>query len=291
MRYFLAVAREENITRAAERLHISQPSLSKQLIELEHEIGKPLLIRGKRKIILTSEGVLLRKRADEIITLTEKTERELSADAQHIGGEVAIGGNPNAAVLNTVAAVKRKYPDISFRFYCSDATDVLERMEHGSLDFAELLEPIDSTKYEYISLGDTSRWGLLMPDNCPLAQKSTIEKSDLNGIQIILHNRTGLQQKIAHWAQVEIEQLNIAATYNVVNGNPAAFVKSGLGYMLTTDDLLPEKLDSGLCFRPLFPTLKNSHALVWKRYAVFSKAADAVLNEFRKNISRIASPI
>ena len=291
MRYFLAVAREENITRAAERLHISQPSLSKQLIELEHEIGKPLLIRGKRKIILTSEGVLLRKRADEIITLTEKTERELSADAQHIGGEVAIGGNPTAAVLNTVAAVKRKYPDISFRFYCSDATDVLERMEHGSLDFAELLEPIDSTKYEYISLGDTSRWGLLMPDNCPLAQKSTIEKSDLNGIQIILHNRTGLQQKIAHWAQVEIEQLNIAATYNVVNGNPAAFVKSGLGYMLTTDDLLPEKLDSGLCFRPLFPTLKNSHALVWKRYAVFSKAADAVLNEFRKNTSGIALPI
>lgn len=291
MRYFLAVAREENITRAAERLHISQPSLSKQLMELEREIGKPLLIRGKRKVTLTAEGVLLRKRADEIITLTEKTERELSADAQHIGGEVVIGGNPTAAVLNTVATVKLKYSDISFRFYCSDATDVLERMEHGSLDFAELLEPIDSTKYEYISLGDKSRWGLLMPDNCPLAKKSAIEKNDLNGIQIILHNRTGLQQKIAHWAQVEIEQLNIAATYKVVNGNPAAFVKSGLGYMLTTDDLLPEKLDSGLCFRPLFPTLKNSHALVWKRYAVFSKAADAVLNEFRKNISRIASPI
>lgn len=277
LRYFLAAAREENITRAAESLHISQPSLSRQLMELEQEVGKQLLIRGKRKITLTEDGVLLRKRADEIITLLEKTERELTADTAQISGEVAIGGNPTASVLGTAAAVRREYPDIRFRFYSSDATDVTERLDHGSLDFAVLLEPVDTAKYEYLSLRETARWGILLPESSPLAEKPAVERADLLGIPLILHHRIGLQQEIVHWAQTEIEHLNVAATYNVVNGDPADFVKSGLGYLLTTDNHLPQQPDPGLCFRPLFPALTVRHALVWKRYAVFSKAAEMFL--------------
>ena len=277
LRYFLAVAREENITRAAESLHISQPSLSKQLMELEQEVGKPLLIRGKRKITLTEDGVLLRKRAAEIITLMEKTERELSADTAQIGGEVSVGGNPMASVLHAAAAVRQEYPDIHFQFYSSDATDVTERLDHGSLDFAVLLEPVDTAKYEYLSLPDCAHWGLLLPASCTLAGKAAIERADFLEIPLILHHRIGLQQKIAHWAQTGMERLHVAATYNVVIGDPARFVQSGLGYLLTTDDHLPKQLEPMLCFRPLSPSLALRHALVWKRYAVFSKAAEAFL--------------
>ena len=282
LRYFLAVAREENITRAAESLHISQPSLSKQLMELEQEVGKQLLIRGKRKITLTQDGILLRKRADEIITLMEKTERELNADATQISGEVAIGGSPTTSILKAAAAVRTQYPDIRFQFYSSDATDVLERLEHGSLDFAVLLEPVDTAKYEYHSLGDSARWGLLLPEHCPLSEKAVVKKEDIRDIPLIFHHRMGLQQELAHWAQTEIEQLNIAATYNVVYGDASAFVQSGLGYLLVTDDHLPKQLNPGLCFRPLSPALEIRHALVWKRYAVFSKAADTFLQTCRE---------
>ena len=281
LRYFLAVAREENITRAAERLHISQPSLSKQLMELEREFGKQLLVRGKRKITLTEEGVLLQKRANEILALAEKTERDLHADSMQIGGEVSVGGNPTPSVLHVAAAVHRKYPDIRFRFYSSDATDVTERLNHGSLDFAVMLEPVDTTKYEYLSLSDGGRWGLLLPESSALAGNAVITKTDIADIPLILHHRIGLQQEIAHWAQTEIDQLHIAATYNVINGDPAAFVHSGLGYLLTTDNHLPKQLALGLCFRPLSPTLALRHALVWKRYAVFSKAAELFLQACR----------
>lgn len=281
LRYFLAVAREENITRAAESLHISQPSLSKQLMELEQEVGKQLLIRGKRKITLTEDGVLLRKRADEILTLMEKTERELNADATQISGEISIGGYPTASVLKTASTLRQKYPNIQFQFYSNDATDVTERIDHGSLDFAVLLEPVDTTKYEYLSLPDSGCWGLLLPKSCALAENTVITKEDILDIPLILHQRIGLQQEFAHWAQTELEHLHIAATYNVVNGDPSPFVQSGLGYLLTTDNHLPKQLDAGLCFRPLFPVLKFRHVLVWKRYAVFSKAAETFLQTFK----------
>lgn len=284
LRYFLAAAREENITRAAESLHISQPSLSKQLMELEQELGKRLFVRGKRKITLTEDGILLRKRADEIVALMEKTERELNSAAQ-VSGEVTIGGSPTPAILSAATAIRAEYPEVKFKFYSSDATDVLERLEHGSLDFAILLEPVDSIKYEYHSLGDSACWGLLMPEDCAFAKKAAIEKEDLRGVPLIIHQRIGLQKQIATWAQTEIERLNIAATYNVINGDPSAFVKSGLGYLLTTNDHLSEQLSPGLCFRILSPALKISHALVWKRYAAFSKAAEMFLerckNRFR----------
>lgn len=282
LRYFLAVAREENITRAAESLHIAQPSLSKQLMELERELGKKLLIRGKRKITLTDEGVLLRKRADEIISLLEKTEREIASDFKEIAGDIFIGGNSPKTILQTASFLRHKYSDIHFHFYSGDATDVSERLDHGSLDFAVLLEPVDTTKYEFISLPDISTWGLLMKSDSPLATHSVITKTDLCTIPLILHQRIGLQQEIAHWAQTDIEHLNIAATYNVVHGSPIYFVQNDIGYFLTSRDLLAPELDSSVCFRPLEPPLPLTYALVWKRHSVFSKAAVTFLEQLKK---------
>lgn len=281
LQYFLAVTKEENITRAAESLHISQPYLSKQLMDLENELGKQLLIRGKRKITLTEDGILLRKRAEEILSLVEKTESDLSSNIPQISGEIAIGGNPTMTVLNAAARLRSQYPDVYFQFYSSDAIDVLERLEHGSLDFAIFLEPIDVTEYDYISLPEFSRWGLLMPSDCTLSLKDYVEKNDLLKIPLIFHRRAGLQQLISHWADTDIEKFNIAATYNVVNGSPTKFIKSGLGYYLTTEDLLPSFLEQDVCFRPLNPPLEIHYALIWKRSAFQSKAAEMFMKEIK----------
>lgn len=280
LRYFLTVAREENITRAAESLHITQPSLSKQLMELEQELGKQLLVRGKRKLTLTDDGVLLRKRAEEIVALLEKTEQELSADTA-LGGKISIGGLPGKRVLQAAAELRAEHPDVSFDFYSGDACEIIERLDHGSLDFAVLLEPVDGVKYDYVSLGERARWGLIMPDNCELAMKPAIKREDLCSVPLILHKRVGLQRTIEHWAQTDLDHMNVAATYNVLNGDPAALVRSGLGYVLITDDHLPGQLGSGLCFRRLEPPLESSHALIWKRHAVLSKPAEAFLEKVK----------
>ena len=283
LQYFLAVTREENITRAAESLHISQPYLSKQLMELENEFGKQLLIRGKRKITLTEDGIILRKRAEEILSLVKKTEDDLSSNNPQISGEIIIGGNPTMTVLNTASRLRSQYPNVHFQFYSSDAIDVLERLEHGSIDFSIFLEPIDISEYDYISLPESSRWGLLMPSDCALAEKNYVEKNDLLEIPLIFHRRAGLQQLISHWADTDIKDFNIAATYNVVNGSPTKFIKSGLGFYLTIEDLLPAVLERDVCFRPLNPPLEIHYALIWKRTSFQSKADEIFLRELKQS--------
>ena len=284
LRYFLAVAREENITRAAESLHIAQPSLSKQIMELEKRLGKKLLIRGKKKITLTEEGVILRKRAEEIIELVEKTEQEISHDLEEIMGDIYIGGSISKSVLSVAAELRNAYPGIHFHFYSGDAVDVLERLNHGSLDFAVMLEPIDNIKYEFLSLPDCSEWGILMKKSNPLAMKKTLSKEDVRRLPLIMHQRIGLQNEIAHWAGTDIESLNIAATYNVVHGSPVPFVMQGLGYFLTARDLLAPTLDPEVCFLPLEPELPTSLALVWKKHAVFSKVAETFINTLNQKM-------
>ena len=289
LRYFLAAAHEETITGAAERLHISQPTLSKQLMELEQELGKPLLVRGKRKITLTEDGILLRRRAEEIVALMDKTERELTASHQ-LTGEAAIGGTPTDTILRAAAAIRARHPGIRFQFYSSDAIDVQERLDHGSLDFAMFLEPIDAVKYDYISLPESSRWGLLMPEDCALAQKRCVTREDFRSVPLVFPRRPGLQRILCRWAQADMEQLNIAATYNVTNGAPSRFVTSGIGLFLTTQELLPARLEEGLCFRLLEPELEIHYALIWKRYAAFSKAGEAFLDEVRRTLSSAPLP-
>lgn len=281
LRYFLAVAREESITRAAEDLHIAQPTLSKQLMELEQELGKKLLIRGKRKITLTEDGILLRKRADEIVHLLEKAKREIASNFQRISGEVSIGGRPTATILKAAASLRKEHGDIQFHFFSGDATAVLEQLDHGSLDFAILLPPVDIQKYESLILPDAFQWGLLMERSSPLAEIQGITREILSSVPLVVSQRAGLQQEIARWAETEMEQLNIAASYNVVYGEYVPFAKSGLGYVLTPRDHFSPDLDSSCCFRPLDPPLQLQYALVWKRYSVFSRAAEAFLKKMK----------
>lgn len=281
LRYFLAVAREENITRAAENLHIAQPSLSKQLMELENEVGKQLLVRGKRKITLTEDGILLRKRAEETVALLEKTEAELRSGTS-VQGEVSIGGMPTKQILSAAAEVRKAHPEVRFRFYASNATDVTEKLDHGSLDFAVLLTPVDEVKYESVVLGEFYRRGVMLPAKHISAKKSAVTREDLRSMTLVMHHRVGLQHEIAVWAETEPESLNIAATYNVVNGDPSEFVRSGLGCLLTTENHITSLHDPDICFLPLDPPLLVNHALVWKRPCVMGKAAGVFLDEIRR---------
>ena len=286
LRYFLETAREGNITRAAEKLHITQPSLSRQLMELEKEVGKALLIRGKRKVTLTEDGLFLQKRAEEILSLLDKTEEELRSDEKDIRGQVAIGGNPLPSIIQTASLLRKEYPGINFFFYSSDATDVMERLDRGSLSFAVLLEPVDLLKYESFSLPDTSRWGLLLSSHSPLAEKKWIAPEDIRTVPLILHHRKGLKREVTRWAGVELTDLEPAAEYNVIHGDPSRLVQCGLGTVLTVEDNLPEVLPESVCFRPLYPTLETHVALVWKRYPLFTKAEKLFLEKLKSFCSK-----
>ena len=209
LKYFLAVAHEENITHAAEQLHIAQPSLSKQLMELEAELGKTLLVRGKRKISLTADGELLRKRAEEIVELFDRAVEEMKYGGSEPSGEVAIGGGPTLTVTRAAARLREKYPQVRFRFFAGEAAEVTARLDHGSIDFAAMLQPVDTLRYECVPLGDTTEWGLLMRCDSPYASCERITSSMLRDIPLIMHQRQGLQRELAIWAGTDIEQLTI----------------------------------------------------------------------------------
>lgn len=281
LRYFLAVARAENITRAAQALHMTQPSLSKQLMELEQALGKQLLIRGKRKITLTEEGVLLRKRAEEILMLCEKTEREISQDTQLVSGVISIGGAQSPAVAQATAAMAQAHPHVTFQFVNGDAERLMEGLDHGTLDFGVLLEPIDLVKYDHLPLQETDQWGLLMRRDWALAAKEAIRPEDLPSIPLILPQRVGLQRILSAWAGVPTERLHVIATFDLLFNNPSLLVKNRLGCAFALGALA----DAGqqeLCFRPLAPALPIQYGLAWKRYPAFSKAAEAFLAQIKE---------
>lgn len=283
LRSFLSVAREENITRATENLHISQPSLSKQIMELEKELGKQLIIRGKRKITLTEEGLLLKKRANEIVALMELTEREISSDSKNIHGDISIGGGTFLTIIKSASALQNKYPDVRFHFIVGDAEDAMEKIDHGILDFAILPEPIDTGKYEFLTLPESSSWGILMKRTCCRIDSSFISKEEFLKLPLIIPQRSGLQLDISNWAETTPEELRVSSTYNVFNGDPIYFLKNGLGNLLVLNTQINDIDDKDYCFRLLDPPLNMHFCLIWKRYQTFSKAAASFLEEVRKN--------
>lgn len=287
LRYFLAIARSENITKAANTLHIAQPSLSKQLMELEDELGTKLLIRGKRKISLTEDGIFLSKRAEEIISLLEKTEHEITSDQENICGDISIGSGETEAmdiVLQATSSLSQKYPEIHYHLFSGDATDVMERLDQGVLDFGILIEPVDTLKYDSIHLPVTDTWGILMAEDSPLALKECLLPEDLVDLPLIIPQRSGLQRDFSLWIGTDLQRLNIIATYNL-GFNAAMPVKQGLGYALTLDKLIYTGAGSGLAFRSLAPEMKAQLSLVWKRYQIFSKASEQFLNAVQTMIS------
>lgn len=286
LEYFLAVAREQNITAAAESLHISQPALSTQLKNMEDELGKQLLIRGvkgSRKVILTEEGMILRKRAEEMLLLMRRTEEEITGSNETIAGNVFIGTGETETVrlfAKVAKKLQQKYPDIRYNISSGNAEHVLEYLDKGLIDFGLLFTEIDSQKYEAIPVPIKDTWGVLMRKDSPLAEKETICPEDLWDKPLIVSHQKGDDVYLNQWLQREESELHIVATYNLLF-NASLLVDEGLGYALCYDKLINTK-GSNLCFRPFSPRLEARGFIVWKKYQVFSKAANIFLQYLRE---------
>lgn len=287
LKYFLAVAREQNISAAAQSLFLSQPTLSRQLKELEEELGKQLFIRGSRKITLTEEGLLLRKRAEEIVELIDKTEQELSRSDEQVSGEIYIGAGETDGLRLIAKAAKElqeQYPQITYRIISGDAVDITKRLDKGLIDYALLLEPVDISKYSYLKFPVKDVWGVLIRRDCPLAQKENISPRDLRDMSLIVSRQALDGSELTQWLKSDNEQLNIVSTYNLVY-NASLMVDEGLGIALCLDKIINVSGDSSLCFHPLKPKLEVGMSLVWKKYQVFSKAAEKFILKMQEGIN------
>ena len=273
LRYFLAVAQAKTISAAAEALHVTQPTLSRQMQELEEELGKTLFLRGKRSITLTEEGTFFRKRAQEVVSLLEKTTAELKAPDELLSGDIHIGGGETDAIRLIARAARRMrqdHPHVTFHIFSGNAEDVSERMEKGLLDFGIFITAGDIDKYDYLKLPAYDTWGVIMPKNAPLAAKEYITPSDLADLPLIV-SRQAVNQELTSWGQQHNIHFDIACTYNLVF-NAAIMAEEGFGYVLSLDKLVNTDEGSSLCFRPLKPDLKVNLSIAWKKYQIFSKA-------------------
>lgn len=292
LRYFLTVAREGSITGAANSLHLTQPTLSRQLQDLEKELGQTLLIRGKHKITLTPEGMILRKRAEEIVDMVEKTEAEFNSISDAIGGDIYIGSGETDSmkyIARVMKDIQQEYPNVKFHVYSGNAEDVIEKLDKGLLDFGVLIQPIDLSKYDNITLPEKDLWGVLMLKSSPLAKKEFVTLEDLASVPILasrqMAKKYSAESGFLDWFGDAFEHLNIAVTYNLVY-NAAIMVKAGIGYAVTLDKLVNTTGDSDLCFRPLKPKLESGLDIVWKKYQVFSPAAKLFLEKLSESLNK-----
>lgn len=284
LQYFLAVAREQNISAAAEALHLSQPTLSRQLRDMEESLGKQLFLRGSRRITLTEEGLLLKKRAEEIIDLVNKTQEEISSPDDVIAGDIMIGAG-ETKVLRLIAkaahALQQKHPHIHYHISSGDGADVEERLDRGLIDFGVLVNPADLSKYDYLAFPEKDEWGVLMRKDSPLAAREHIRAEDLWDAPLIVSRQAIKGTALPVWLKKETQSLQVVATYSLLF-NGSLMVEQGLGYALCLNGIINTTGDSALCFRPLCPTLESDIYIVWKKYPVFSKAASRFLETLRE---------
>ena len=275
LRYFLTVVREESITKAADVLHITQPTLSRQLSQMEEEVGVKLFNRGSRRITLTNEGILLRRRAEEILQLVDKTEKELIEQEEQVEGKISIGCGEIAAVQvlpNLIKTFREKYPQVTFDIFTATADLVKEQMDKGLLDIGLLLEPVDMEKYDFIRLEVKEKWVVLMRPDSPLAEKESVTAKDLSALPLILPRRMNVQNELASWFGNYYDTLNVVFTSNL-STNSAVMVTGGLAYSLVIEGAVPFWDRSKVTYRPLAPSLTATSVLAWKRGQPFSLAA------------------
>ena len=288
LKYFLTVTREQSINRAAESLYLSQPSLSTQIRNMEEELGKQLLIRGTkgtRKITLTEEGMILKKRAEEILNLIEKTENEISLSDNIIAGDVYIGAGETDAVrlLAKIAKeIQSNYPDIHYHISSGNAEFVLEQLDKGLIDFGLVFGNVDSKKYNSLKLSSKDTWGVLMRKDSELSHKKYITPKDLYDKPLIISHQRNQGGDFSSWLNCNLEKLNIVATYNLLF-NASLLVDEGLGYAIVLDKIINTGDNSNLCFRPLEPAVEDELSFIWKKYQVFSKAAEQFLIKLKES--------
>ncbi len=283
LRYFLEIAREGNMTRAAERLHVTQPTLSKQIKELEKELGKQLFIRKNFSVSLTEEGMILRKRAEDLLTLADKIENEFKTMDDITGGEVSIGCAESYLIHYLAKAVKNlndQYSDLHYHVISGGTELVVEKLDQGLVDMAIIVEQPDLSKYNYLKIPEADVWGALIRKDNPLSQKEVITIDDLLDVPVFISEQS-VRADMPRWAGEKSEKLNVMTTFNLIN-NEFVFVREGLGVGLTFKDLLEITPESSVVFRPLSPPLETKMYLIWKKYQVFTPAAEALLEEFKK---------
>lgn len=283
LRYFLTVVREESITKASEVLHITQPTLSRQLSQMEEEIGVKLFNRGTRKITLTNEGILLRRRAEEILQLVDKTENELLEQEEQIEGKITVGCGEIASVQllpDVFKAFHDKYPRVNFDILTATADVVREQMDKGLVDIGLLLEPIDIEKYDFVRMRVKERWVALMRPDDPMAQKECVTAKDLSRVPLILPRRLKVQGELASWFGNYFDNLNVLFTSNL-STNAAIMVNSGLAYALVVEGALPFWDRNKILYRPLSPELSATSVLAWKRGQPFSPATTKFIEQLK----------
>ncbi|MCF0248331.1 MAG: LysR family transcriptional regulator [Synergistes sp.] len=286
LRYFLEIAREGNMSRAADVLHVSQPTLSKQIKGLEEELGKKLFRRASAGLKLTEEGMLLRKRSEDILDMVDKTADEFACLSDITGGDVRIGCAESCQIkylARTIKRIRQKYPLLRFHITSGGTEQVAERLDKGLFDFAVIVEPPDLSRYTYIEVPETDVWGLVMRKDDPLAYKESICAEDLIGLNVICSQQS-IEGDIPRWCSEKIDSIFFAGTTNLAY-NGSIFVKEGLGVMLTFDGLINTGIDSDLCFRPLSPRLENKMYLIWKKYQVFTPIAEILLDALKEDLS------
>lgn len=284
LRYFLTVIREESITRAAEILHITQPTLSRQLAQLEEELGVTLFTRGTRKITLTHEGILMRRRAEEIIELVDKAEKEVSQQNEVLEGTISLGcGDLHAVQIlaKIIASFSSLYPKVNFDLYTASADHIKERIDKGLTDIGLLLEPVDLSKYEFIRIPQKEHWVALLPADSPLTEKDFITPNDLLNIPLILPYRSNMQSELANWFGEKFDQINVLFKSNLIS-NAAVMVQQGLACAIVIEGSSSFWDSKFIQTRPLRPDLSTSTAIAWKRNQPFTLATSKFI-AFAKN--------
>lgn len=280
---FLAVARVQSITGATSLLHISQPALSRQIKELEDELGTELFHRGNRRVTLTPAGMLLQKRAKQIVELVDKTTEEFATSDRNISGAVYIAGGEThvfRALAKSVRQLLQQHPNIHINLFSGNADAVTERLDRGGVDFGLVIEPADVSKYDYIRLPSVDRWGVLMRKDSPLAAFEAIEPKDLWDVPLIQSRQALKGGQLTSWLKIDSESLDVVASYDLIY-NASLLVEAGVGYALCLDGIINTTGDTELCFRPLYPALESHVDIIWKKHQLFSKASELFLEAVR----------
>lgn len=288
LRYFLAVAREENMTRAAETLHVTQPTLSKTMKALEDELGKKLFVRHSFSISLTEEGELLRDRAEDLVTMADKIEKEFLSLDELTGGELYFGLAESYQIRHLakeIRLLKERYPGLRYHITSGDTEQVTEKLDKGLLDFAVICDVPDGRKYEYIAFPEGDIWGLILPADAVLAKKESIRIEDLLGLPLFASEQ-GWEGDIRGWAGEHFAQLRLEGSFRLAY-NASMFVREGLGYQLTFRNLVDVSEVSGLVFRPLQPKLEVKLYLIWNRYQAFTPIAERFLAQIRESFTTV----
>ena len=284
LRYFLAVSREENMSRAAQILHVTQPTLSKQLKSLEEELGKKLFVRHSFSIALTEEGVLLRNRAEDLISMADKIEQEFLSLDDITGGDLYFGLAESYQIrylARELHTLKKAYQDLRYHITSGDTEQVTEKLDKGLLDFAVICETPNAAKYNSIPFPESDVFGVVMPADVSLAGKSSITAADLKDIPLFCSEQSW-EKDIRPWAKDHFPELVFEGSFRL-SYNGSLFTKEGLGYLLTLEHLIDTSKENGLVFRPLSPRLELKLYLIWNKYQSFTPIAERFLNQIRSS--------